>query len=185
MNGENNKRRLMHGRWQYGVPAILLHWILALLVVVMAALGWTMLAFEDSPGSSWYFDLHKSLGMIVAGLVLLRWLWRIGHRPGPLPAQVPVLQARVAVLTHWLMYVCLFLMPISGLAGAAFSKSGLIFFGHSLTRLVAPDHALSERFFALHGIVIWVLTGLVVLHVLAALRHLLFHRDGVFQRMWF
>ncbi len=185
MNRANSTRRLMHGRWHYGAPAIFLHWILALLVVAMAALGWTMLAFEDSPGSGWYFDLHKSLGMVLLGLVLLRWLWRIGHRPGPLPAQVPVLQARTAVLTHWLMYVCLFLMPISGLAGAAYSKSGLIFFGHPLTRLVAPDHAMSERLFSLHGTVIWVLTGLVALHVLAALKHLMIERDGVFQRMWF
>ena len=185
MNRSQTHRRLMHGNWHYALPAVLLHWLLALSIVLMAALGWYMVSIEDTPGSSWFFDLHKSIGLTLLGLVLLRWLWRIGHRPGPLPASVPVLKARIASLTHVLLYLCLFLMPLSGALGAAFSKHGLAFFGHPLPRLVAPDHAMSERLFGLHGVVLWVLIALLALHVLAALKHLLIDKDGVFQRMWF
>ena len=185
MSYSKKNRRLMHSRWHYGVPAILLHWLLAILVSSLAGLGWYMLSIEDRPGSGWYVDLHKSLGLVVFALVVMRWIWRIGHQPGPLPASVSVLQSRVAVLTHWLLYACLFLMPVTGIAGASFSKDGLIFFGTRLPRLVTPNHDLAERFFDLHGIVIWVLVGLIAIHVLASLKHLLIDKDGVFQRMWF
>ena len=185
MNRSHPQRQLMHGNWHYALPAVLLHWILALLTVAMAALGWYMVSIEDAPGSGWYFALHKSLGLTLLGLVLLRWLWRSSHRPGPLPASVTVLQARIAALTHVLLYLCLFLMPLSGAIGAAFSKSGLAFFGHPLPRFVAPDHAMSERLFTLHGVVLWTLVGLLALHVAAGVKHLLIDRDGVFQRMWF
>ena len=185
MNRSQTHRRLMHANWHYALPALVLHWLVALLTVLMAALGWYMVSIEDTPGSGWFFALHKSFGLTVLGLMLLRWLWRTSHRPGPLPASVTVLQARIAAFTHVLLYLCLFLMPLSGALGAAFSKSGLAFFGHALPRIVAPDHAMSERLFGLHGVVLWVLVALLVLHVAAGLKHLLIDRDGVFQRMWF
>ena len=78
--------------WTYGKPAIFLHWLLAVLLSAMAALGWYMLSIEDQPGSGWYFDLHKSVGITVLVLVGLRLLWRLRHTPQRLPSSVPVWQ---------------------------------------------------------------------------------------------
>ena len=61
--------------WHYSQVAILLHWIVALLLVVMVALGWYMTSIEDQPGSIWYFDLHKSIGLVFALLVVASWIW--------------------------------------------------------------------------------------------------------------
>ena len=58
--------------WRYSTPAIVLHWLLAAFIVFMAALGWYMMTVEKQPGGEWFFDLHKSIGLIVAGISLLR-----------------------------------------------------------------------------------------------------------------
>jgi cytochrome b561 len=185
MNTHSSRHDQLYGQWRYATPAILLHWLLALLVTGMMGLGWYMMSIEDEPNSGWYFDLHKSVGLLVVALVLLRLLWRAGNRPEKLPASLPQWQVRAAAITHWLLYTCLIVMPLAGLIGAALSKHGIAFFGLALPVLVAPNHDLSEQFFDIHSTVAWVLTGLVALHVASAIKHAMVDHDGVFKRMWF
>ena len=168
--------------WRYALPAVVLHWLLALLFPLMAGLGWYMLSIEDAPGSGWYFDLHKSVGLLVLALVLLRVVWRLGHTPQP--AALSPWRARLAALTQTLLYAGIIVMPLTGLLGAWFSKYGVAFFGVNLSATAVPNHDLSEKFFAIHGAVIWFLVGLLFVHIAGALKHLLIDRDGVFQRMW-
>lgn len=170
--------------WKYGSVAMLLHWLLAALIVVLLGLGWFMMAIEDDPGSDWYFNLHKSLGLLVLALVALRLLWRMTHRPAPLPASLPRWQVRLSHLTQGALYVAMLAMPLLGLIGASFSKSGVAFFGLPLPAWAVPDHDTAERFFDLHGTLAWVLVALIVLHAAGGLKHLLVDKDGVFQRMW-
>jgi cytochrome b561 len=172
------------GRWRYSGPAIALHWILALLLAAMLAIGWYMMSIEDDPGSAWYFDLHKSFGVLFFALVLARMFWRLFHRPSPLPESVSPLETKLASLTHFALYACMFLMPLTGFLGASFTKAGVQFFGVRLPALGLPSHDLAERFFGLHSALAWILVALIALHVAAGLKHLLVDRDGVFQRMW-
>ena len=169
--------------WRHAAPARLLHWLMAVLIPVMLALGWTMMEIEDDPGSDVYFNLHKSLGLLLLLLLAARAAWRLGHRPADLPPSVPSWQARLSRLGHGLLYLGMLLVPATGLAGALLSKSGVAFFGLALPRWFTPDHALAEQCFELHELAAWTLAGLVVLHVLAGLKHLLLDKDGVFQRM--
>jgi len=148
--------------WRYAAPARLLHWLMAVLIPAMLALGWAMMEVEDDPGSEVYFNLHKSLGLLLLLLLAARAAWRLGHG---------------------LLYAGMLLVPAAGLAGALLSKSGVAFFGLALPRWFAPDHALAEQCFGLHELGAWTLAGLIVLHVLAGLKHLLLDKDGVFQRM--
>jgi cytochrome b561 len=171
--------------WHYSAPAIVLHWLLAVLLTGMVALGWYMMAIEDEPGSDWYFSLHKSFGLLVLTLVLCRLLWRLMHRPQPLPAAVPRWQQRLAGTTQALLYGCMLIMPLTGLLGAAYSKDVVSFFGLPLPLWATPDHDTQELFFAAHGFIAWLLVGLVALHVAGALKHWLVNRDNVIQRMWF
>lgn len=182
---QHENRRDLHPGWHYAAPAIVLHWLLALLIAGLVGLGWYMLSIEDRPDSGWYFDLHKSFGLLVFALVLPRILWRFNHKPAQLPARLPEWQARFASLTHWLLYACMILMPVTGFIGASLSKSGVTFFGMAFPAWIASDHGLAEQFFAIHSAVAWVLVSLVAVHALAALKHLLVDKDGVFQRMWF
>lgn len=185
MYKQNENRHAIDSDWHYAPPAVALHWLLAFLIAALVGLGWYMLSIEDRPDSGWYFNLHKSFGLLVFALVLLRILWRFNHKPAELPARLPQWQARFASLTHWLLYACMIVMPVTGFIGASFSKSGVAFFGMKLPVWAAPDHGVAEQFFSIHSIVAWVLVALVALHALAGFKHLLINKDGVFQRMWF
>jgi cytochrome b561 len=169
----------------YAPVAMLLHWALALLIISMVGLGWYMMSIEEDPGSAWYFNLHKSTGLLIAGLVALRLVWRLGHTPSRLPASVTPWQASASSVSHKLLYGAMLAMPLFGLVGSMLSKKGLIFFGTPLPRVFEVNHDLAEIFFEAHSVTTWILVALISLHALAALKHLLVNKDGVFQRMWF
>ena len=171
--------------WRYGRPAIVLHWTLALLLTLTVALGWYMMSIEDAPGSEWYFDLHKSIGIVIALLVAARVAWQLAHRPEPLPGGVPAWQVKLAHGIRALLYALMVLLPITGYLGASHSKAGVALFGLPTPHWALPDHDRAELFFNVHSVLVWVLVALVSLHVLAALKHLLLDKNGVFQRMWF
>ncbi|MDB5731154.1 MAG: cytochrome [Variovorax sp.] len=171
--------------WRYGRTAIVLHWTLAVLLTFMIGLGWYMMSIEREAGSAWYFNLHKSVGLVIALLVAVGVAWRSGHRPESLPVSVPRWQARLAFVTQTLLYALMVLMPVTGYLGASHSKAGVQLFGLPTPRWAVPDHDRAEQFYNIHSVLVWVLVALVVLHVAGALKHLLWDKDGVFQRMWF
>jgi cytochrome b561 len=169
--------------WRYSGTAIGLHWLLAILITLTTAIGWRMMWIEHQPGSGQLFDLHKSIGLIIAALVALRVLWRLTHRPEPRPMGA-AWEANLASVTHALLYVLIVALPITGYLGASYSKAGVQWFGIATPRWTAPDHDTAEQFFTVHGVLLWTLVPLVVLHVAGALKHLLIDKDGTFGRMW-
>lgn len=183
----NDKKHLLaqdpkNGRYLPSV--IVLHWLLAVLLVGMLALGWYMMSIEREPGADWYFDLHKSIGLIAAALILVRIVLRLRHRPAPLPNTTPAWQRLSSAATHWLLYLCMAILPVTGYIGASLGKKGISFFGSRLPAWAAANHDIAEYFFSIHSITVWILAVLISLHLLAGLKHLIIDRDGIFQRMW-
>ncbi len=176
-------RRGLPRNGKYSGPAIFFHWAIAILLPVMAGLGWYMMSIEEQPGSAWYFDLHKSLGLTVALLVVLRLGWRMIRPPARLPETLVRWQTTAAKFTHFALYVLLVLMPLTGYLGASFGGDGVAFFGLPTPAWAAKNDTLKEQLFTVHSIIAWVLVAFVAVHVLAALKHLLVDRDRVFQRM--
>jgi cytochrome b561 len=170
--------------WRYSRTAVVLHWLLAVLLTLTTAIGWRMMAIEHEPGSERFFDLHKSIGLIIAALVVVRLTWRLTHRPEPLPAG-SLLDARLAAVTHALLYVLMIVLPITGYVGASYSKAGVQWFGMATPKWAVADHDRAEQLFGVHGVLVWVLVAVAAVHALAGLKHLLIDRDRVFQRMWF
>ncbi len=160
----------------YTGTAVLAHWLTAAAIAVMLALGWTMTALEDNPGSDVWFDWHRSLGAVLATLIVLRLLWRLGHRPAEPYRVSPRLERLAATAMHRLLYLMMFSMPITGLAGSWLSEDGLGVFGHVAPQPLGVHKLLSESLFNLHAVSAWVLIALVSLHVLAALKHLVVDR---------
>jgi len=178
---EHQKR---NEHWHYDVISRHLHWTLALLIIGMISVGWYMMSIADSPDSRVYFNLHKSFGIITGLLVLLSVIWRIKHKPAPLPLSIALWQVRLARLVQMLLYVCIMMMPVTGFLGASYGRHGIAFFGWQIPTWLTQNTGLSKQLFEIHGIVVWVLVGLIAVHVLAAFKHLLMDKDGVFQRMW-
>jgi cytochrome b561 len=156
---------------RYSGIAVLAHWLTTVGIGAMLALGWTMTALEDEAGSAVWFGWHRSLGVLLVLLVLARLLWRWRNSPAAPRRASPRIERLAATLMHRLLYLMLFAMPITGLAGAWTSEDGLGVFGHMAPQPLGVHKLLSETLFNLHAASAWVLVILVGLHAAAALRH--------------
>ncbi|MFZ2752227.1 MAG: cytochrome b [Lysobacteraceae bacterium] len=169
-------------RW--GGISQLLHWAVAVLILVMAYIGLTMGDLPNGPDKIKTYALHKSIGITILALVALRVLWRVyAGTPRPIPGS-PRRQERIAALTHAAIYALLFAIPISGwvlnsAAGFPLQWFGLI----NLPHIVGESHELHELAEEAHEIMFWVLALLVVAHAGAAFYHHLFQRDATLARM--
>jgi cytochrome b561 len=162
---------------------VILHWLVAAVVLAQFSWGWLMQGIAKSPPGlrADAFNVHKSIGLCLLALMLIRLGWRIAHRPPPLPA-LPAWQARLARTTHVALYAALIVMPVAGYLGSVWSGYPVKWFGLTLPAWGRSVPALKEAMSALHYATSWVLLTLVALHVAGALYHAL-RRDGVVQRM--
>ena len=156
----------------WGAPAKLIHWLVAVLVFTQFGLGWLATGWRLSPAKLDLFVWHKSLGMVILALVLVRLLWRWANPTPELPADMPAWERAAARVSHALLYVTMITMPITGwihnsAAGVPFS----IFWRVPLPALVTPDERAAELAALGHFWLFVVFAVLLVLHIGAALRH--------------
>ena len=173
------------GLHRYDAIAMALHWLIALAVLAQIALGFWMLDIPKTPpgARAAWFNVHKSIGLSIGLLVLLRLTWRVLHAPPALPSSVGRLQAAAARATHVALYACMLTMPVAGYLGSVFSGYPILVFGTPLPMWGWKSVALKDFFSALHGATALVFIALIALHAAPALKHLLVDRDGVFHRM--
>lgn len=172
-------------RW--GALAAAFHWIIMLLILTQAAIGLTMVNLPRRPSVFAIYNLHKSIGLTILALAVLRLAWRAFDRRPQDPPGMPNWQRRIAHATHWLLYVLIFAVPLSGwLFDSATALRPLHWWDAitmpSLTGGPAPDWADFTR--SLHHFLFWLLVAVVVGHVAAALKHHFIDRDNVLRRMW-
>ena len=170
----------------YDRIAILLHWLIAAGIVAQISLGWWMIDIPKLPAGvrAYWFNLHKSIGLTLATLIVIRIVWRLTHRPPALPTSVPRWQVRVASMSHVLMYVCMIVMPLAGYLGSIYSGYPIKYFGSTLPGWGGTDDALKDFFSTVHYGTAWIFMSLIALHIAAAMKHLLLDRDIVVARMW-
>jgi cytochrome b561 len=168
---------------RYGPFAVALHWFLAVALFGQLALGWWMVGLPKAPPglrADW-FNLHKSVGLTIAAVVLVRLAWRVTHRI-TLAALLPDWQRRAARWNHALLYVLMLLIPVSGYLGSAFSGYPVRYFGIVLPAWAAAWPQAKTAMSWTHFGCILLFMALLLLHVGAALWHLA-RRDGVAARM--
>jgi cytochrome b561 len=172
-------------RERYDRVAMVLHWTIAVLALFQIGLGWWMLDLPKSPPGlrAGWFNVHKSIGMTIGLLMLARLGWRLSHVAPALPASLPRWQARAARLSHGLLYAALIAQPLVGYLGSSFTRYPIKYFGVTLPHWGWDAPALKQVCSNVHFALACLISVLVVLHMAAALKHLL-ARDGVFQRMW-
>jgi cytochrome b561 len=190
---------------RYTKTAIVLHWLIALGIFAMFALGWYMselpkeapkqiaydlfdwgiytwqLSEEASP-RTFYFNLHKSIGVTIFALIIIRILWRITHRPPALLASYKAWERKLATGTHHLLYLLMVALPLSGLIMAVSSKYGVKWFG--IDFIGGLDNTpLREAFKEVHEVVGVVILLVLILHILGALKHKFIDKDTTMDRM--
>jgi cytochrome b561 len=171
----------------WGRPARLLHWLVAALVAAMLVLGVVMVEVVEDLGAKFrLYQLHKSLGLTVLALVLLRLAWRLASPAPPRPPTVRPWEAAAARAVHALLYLLLLATPVAGFLMAASAPIGIptVLFGVvTVPHPVGPDEARFELLKDVHGTLATLLLALAALHAAAALRHHLLLGDDVLLRM--
>jgi cytochrome b561 len=179
---------------RYTRPAVILHWLIAVLIIVNVAFG---LLAEDAAEENvrFMYDTHKSIGITVFGLVILRILWRLTHRPPALPSVYKVWEIAASKWTHGILYFIMVFMPISGWlhdsGWKAATEIKLYWFGlfevPRLGYLMAMEPAAKEAWHEIlgeaHEIGAYALFALVFLHIAGALKHQFVDKHKELQRM--
>ena len=170
---------------RYDPVAMTLHWLIAIALVAQVALGWLMQEIPKQPPGprAAYFNLHKSIGLTLGVLIVLRLAWRLTHRPPALPASLPRWRQVAAPMLHRGLYVVMLAMPISGYLGSVWSGRAIRYFGLALPGWGAQDDALRNLCGQIHEAAAWLLIALFIGHVAAAIGHVATH-DGILRRMW-
>jgi cytochrome b561 len=168
---------------RYSWVAIWLHWLIALLVVANLVTG----LFHDSllDGVKGLIPAHKAIGISILALSVARILWRLAHRPPALPAAMAGWERVAARGTHAAFYALLLILPLTGWAmvSAGEERRPLVWFGlFNVPWLPVSDTvgAVADRGHLVAG---YVMAGLVVVHIAAALRHHFVLHDSVLARM--
>ena len=162
-----------------------LHWLSALLVLGLLAVGLWMTDLPFGLLKLQVFGWHKWIGLVVLLLTLLRLVWRWRSPPPPLPSAMLAWQRRLAPVSHWSLLALLLALPVSGWLMSSAGGVTVYWFGYlKMPDLVARNQQLFETLRQLHHLLAFALMALLALHVMAVLHHDVMRRDGIFRRMW-
>jgi cytochrome b561 len=169
-------------RW--GAIAQLLHWLIVLFIVAQFTLA---TLFEQLPAGAKKLTLlsrHKSIGITILMLALVRLAWRWSNPTPTLPDTLKPYERTLARLTHALLYVLLFAVPLSGWLMSSARGFPVSWFGFlQLPDLVPKNKVLYEALVTTHGILAWTLGIVATVHLVAALKHHFVLKDDVLRRM--
>jgi cytochrome b561 len=169
---------------RYGALAQIFHWVIAALIVTQFVLARMQ---EDLPLGGRKLALlarHKSVGMTILMLAILRLLWRLKSTPPALPSGMSRIEQIAARCTHLAFYVLLFAMPLTGWMMSSAKNYSVSWFGlFTWPNLIGKNEAAFELLKTTHDTLSDVLFAIAVLHILAALKHHFWNRDDVLVRM--
>lgn len=161
-----------------------LHWLIAICVLAIVPIGLLLPYTEAGPFQDRLYNIHKSLGVLILALMLLRLINRlVVGSPAPEPS-LATWQRTASSAVHGLLYVLLIAQPIIGNAANSAYGASTPFFGlFELQPIVTQNEALSKALFAVHRWLGILIAALVLVHIGAALLHHLIIKDGVLRRM--
>lgn len=195
----------MNNLTSYTKTAKILHWLIAILIFGMFALGWFMadipkeapkqMVFdlfdlgifnwpvtEEISPRSFYFNVHKSFGVTIFALILIRIFWRITHQPPAILTTYKAWESKLATVAHRLLYALMLILPLSGVIMAVYSKYGIKWFGVNFIKGL-DNNPMRLIFKNVHEIIGLILVTIIVIHILGALKHKFIDKDETLNRM--
>lgn len=168
----------------YGLVSQAFHWLVVALIIVQYIWAWRIDEVEGLRDRLELVTQHKTIGMTILSLAVLRLLWRLFNRPPPLPAQMPRWEQIAAHAGHWFLYGLIFVIPLSGWAYSSAAGYGDYWWGPVDFPSIAPrSEDLEDLFHELHEWLTTALAFVAIGHALAALRHHFWLKDDVLKRM--
>lgn len=176
--------RIINTETRYGIVAILLHWLMALLLVGLVVFGLYMTRISISEFKLQLYGWHKEYGLLALLLVMFRIVWRIGNITPLLPDTIPQWQKFAAHTVHWAFYGFMFALPITGVLLTSASGLPVSFFGlFVIPEVISPNEHTRILLIEIHK---WLAYGLILTfcaHVGAALKHHFINKDDVLRRI--
>ena len=169
----------------------LLHWAVAIILPFMLTVGFIFMFLEfegtlatfGQPATDLLYTYHKTFGIVILGLMLLRLVIRLAYGKPAYRPPIAGWERAVSTAVHASLYGLLILQPILGWSATAAGGFPIQFFGWTLPGFLAKDEALSATLYGLHGVFGWLIFLLALVHIAGALRHWLVKRDQVMTRM--
>jgi len=157
---------------RYTRTAVILHWMIAALLLVEVAQGWLMQEIPKQPPGlrADQFNLHKSFGLVLFALLLVRLGWRLLNPPPPMVG-VARWQIRAAKTNHAILYIAMLVLPLSGYLGSVFSGYPIKWFGIMLPSWGTQNAAVKDLMSTVHWATSWILVASTTLHIAGALKH--------------
>jgi cytochrome b561 len=168
----------------YSLWARVFHWVIAALVLTMIPIGIVMANVDLGPAGDRLYDIHRSIGVIVLPLAVIRLIYRWQNPPPPLPDDIPAAQQIAAHATHWGLYALLIIQPIIGwIATSAYRAPITVFWLFQVPPIWPVDQPFSEAMFKVHRNLGFLMAALLCAHIGAALYHHVVRKDRVLMRM--
>lgn len=168
----------------YTATAKSLHWVMAILIIGLLALGFYMQDLPLSPEKLKLYSWHKWAGVTAFLLVAFRLSWRITHRPPALPDSMPKLMQFAAHAGHLMLYLLMIAIPLSGWLMSSAKGFQTVYFGVlPIPDLIGKDPDLGNLLKTVHVSLNFLLLALVAAHAGAALKHHFLDRDATLRRM--
>ena len=176
---------LKNSSQQWGWLSKLFHWLTAMLIFIQIPLGFYAESLRLSPLKIDVFVWHKSLGMLILLLVVVRLLWRIKSTI-PVALATSRLQKLLASMAHGILYILMLALPLSGwVTSSAANFPVKLFWLVPLPAIVGPDNNLKSMAAEVHEICVFITIAILLVHIAAALRHHFVLGDSALKRMWF
>lgn len=170
----------------YGSVSKFFHWVIAVWILLMLAIGISFNYLPKGNLMGFLMLIHKSSGVTLLVLMLLRLLWRSANPRPILPKKMPQWEIFATRWTHGLFYVVVFVMTLSGIVMSYAAGYPVNFWGLGVIPLpfIMKSKALSMLMAECHEYAAWTLGALIAFHVAGALKHYYVDKDDVLQRMW-
>lgn len=169
--------------YDYGLTAKLLHWVMAVLFLMMFVVAYIMINLPKSAFRLSLYNLHKATGLLLFGLFVVRFLRRFFVSQPAMPV-MPRWQQLAVHSNIFLLYCLMLTMPVTGFLTSTLSGHDVSFYGWASIPALANNVFWSGYFSRLHERLSWLLAAAFTLHVLGAFYHHYFLRDNVLKRMW-
>lgn len=167
---------------RFGIATIFLHWLMAILIIGLLALGLYMAALPISHEKLKLYGWHKEYGLLALVLVIFRLIWRLANITPRL--SLPLLEKIAARSMHWAFYIFMFAMPITGWLITSAAGLPASFFGlFVLPNLISPNEESRILFQEIHKWLGYGLIAAIVLHASAAFKHHFINKDDILRRM--
>ena len=167
----------------YGSVTKWFHWVIALAIIAMLILGFT-LGFVNGSTFKAVMFVHKSLGVTILALMVMRLIWRCCNQKPAYPSSMTTFEKIMAHGMVWLLYVLIFSMLAAGLLTVAYHGMGVsVWNWFTIHFPMAANKSLSHFFSNTHSFLAWVILVCIGLHIAAALYHHFIRKDNIVKRM--